>query len=183
MGFYVIHPDGSKYGPAELSLLQKWVEENRIAETTLIEDEFTGISTPASLVPGLNFGVKPPSTGNPPPVQQAPPPPNPYATGPTYGGPSYGVPPYGEQQRGGYREHVDNHLVKAILATLCCCLAFGVVSIVYAAQVDGYANRGDYAGARDSAEKADTWANWAIGLGIISNALGVMVALAGGMSH
>jgi hypothetical protein len=43
----------------------------------------------------------------------------------------------------------DNYLVWAILSTLFCCLPLGVASIVFAAQVDGKYNSGDYAGAVD----------------------------------
>jgi len=32
---------------------------------------------------------------------------------------------------------VPNYLVQAILCTICCCLPFGIVAIVYAAQVNG----------------------------------------------
>ncbi len=49
---------------------------------------------------------------------------------------------------------IPNHLVWAILATLFCCLPGGIVSIVYAAQVNGKIAAGDIAGARDSSDKA-----------------------------
>jgi hypothetical protein len=43
--------------------------------------------------------------------------------------------------------YVPNNLVWAILSTLFCCLPLGVVSIVYASQVDGKRAAGDVAGA------------------------------------
>ena len=64
----------------------------------------------------------------------------------------------------------DNYLVWSILTTLLCCLPFGVVSIVYAAKVDGLWMAGDYAGARSASENAKKWA-------IISAAVGVGLAL------
>jgi hypothetical protein len=185
MGYYVIHADGSKYGPAELLLLQKWVGENRISETTLLEDEVTGISTPASLVPGLNFAVKPPSTADLPPVQQAPTaaPTNPYESGP-YAGSPYGAPSFSEAPRQVRQEKVDNHLVKAIFATLCCCIIGGVISIINAAQVDGCVRRGDMAGAYEHSERADNWANWSIGIGLVFGIIRLIVLFAnGGPSH
>jgi hypothetical protein len=51
-----------------------------------------------------------------------------------------------------------NHLVWAILTTLCCCLPFGIVSIVFAAQVDSKYNGGDLAGALQASENAKKWA-------------------------
>lgn len=61
-------------------------------------------------------------------------------------------------------EYVPNHLVWAILSTLFCCLPLGVVSIVYAAQVDGKRAAGDIEGARASSRSA---ANWAIASAVI----------------
>ena len=55
----------------------------------------------------------------------------------------------------------DNYLVWAILSTLLCCLPLGVVSIVFAAQVDGKYNSGDFAGAQESSAKAKKFAMWA----------------------
>lgn len=59
-----------------------------------------------------------------------------------------------------------NHLVWAILATIFCCLPFGIVAIVYAAQVDGKVAAGDYAGAVETSKKAKTWCwvSFAVGL-------------------
>ena len=55
---------------------------------------------------------------------------------------------------------IPNHLVWAILSTLFCCLPAGIVSIVYAAQVNSKIAAGDLAGARDSSDKAKKWAMW-----------------------
>ena len=67
--------------------------------------------------------------------------------------------------------HIPNYLVQAILVTLLCCLPAGIVSIVYAAQVNGKVAAGDIAGARAASQNAKTWA-WisfgvALGLGIL----------------
>ncbi|MBO9873179.1 MULTISPECIES: CD225/dispanin family protein [Xanthomonas] len=53
---------------------------------------------------------------------------------------------------------VSNNLVWAILTTLFCCLPLGIVSIVYAAQVNTKLAAGDVTGARESADKAKKWA-------------------------
>ena len=55
-------------------------------------------------------------------------------------------------------EYVPNYLVWAILTTLFCCLPLGVVSIVYAAQVDGKRAAGDLVGAHKSSHNAKMWA-------------------------
>ncbi|HCR32949.1 MAG TPA: hypothetical protein DIV57_06210 [Stenotrophomonas sp.] len=56
--------------------------------------------------------------------------------------------------------YIPNNLVWAILSTLLCCLPVGIVSIVYAAQVNGKLAAGDVAGAQESADKAKKWAIW-----------------------
>lgn len=61
---------------------------------------------------------------------------------------------------------VENHLVKAILVTLFCCLPLGIVSIISAAQVNGKLETGDRAEAERLAARANRWANWAIGVGL-----------------
>lgn len=48
----------------------------------------------------------------------------------------------------------DNWLVWSILSTLFCCLPFGVVAIVYSAQVDSQWYRGEHERAINSARKA-----------------------------
>lgn len=58
----------------------------------------------------------------------------------------------------GPQDYVPNYLVPAILTTLFCCLPFGIVSIVYAAQVDSKIAAGDRAGALESSRKARMWA-------------------------
>ncbi len=62
----------------------------------------------------------------------------------------------------------ESYLVWAILSTIFCCIPFGIVSIVYAAQVDGLWNSGDHEGARRAARNARTWFWWAFGTGIFS---------------
>jgi len=64
-------------------------------------------------------------------------------------------------------ETVPSYLVWAILCTLCCCLPGGIVSIVYAAKVDGLLAAGDIEGARDASGKAKMWAIISAGVGLV----------------
>ena len=72
----------------------------------------------------------------------------------------------------------DNYLVWAILSTLFCCLPLGIASIVFAAQVDGKYNSGDYAGALASSEKAKKFAMWGAIAGLVVAVLYVLVIIA-----
>ena len=63
--------------------------------------------------------------------------------------------------------HVPNHLVWAILVTIFCCLPFGIVSIVYAAKVNGLAASGQTGAARDASDNAKMWAWISFGVGLV----------------
>ena len=66
------------------------------------------------------------------------------------------------------RPHVPNYLMEAILSTIFCYLPTGIVSIVYAAQVNGLVAAGDFTRARQASEKANTWVWVTFGLGILA---------------
>jgi hypothetical protein len=59
-----------------------------------------------------------------------------------------------------------NYLVWAILTTIFCCLPLGIVSIVYAAQVNSKWQAGDLEGALKSSKNAKLWAWLSAGIGI-----------------
>jgi len=54
--------------------------------------------------------------------------------------------------------NVPNYLVWSILSTILCCPPLGIVSIVYAVQVNQKVAAGDFAGAMASSRNAKTWA-------------------------
>ena len=94
-------------------------------------------------------------------------------TPPSYGGDdssnqggAYGQPPSGPQYGygGGGPQGTPppNHLVWAILSTILCCLPLGIVSIVFAAQVNSKWTAGDYAGAQEASAKAKKFAIWSV---------------------
>ncbi len=80
---------------------------------------------------------------------------------------------------------IPNYLVQAILVTIFCCLPFGIVAIVYAAQVNGKLQAGDTAAATDASKKAKTWCWVAFGVGLAVTLLYiiiiVMAAVAGNL--
>ena len=65
---------------------------------------------------------------------------------------------------------VPNYLVHAILTTLCCCLPFGVVAVIFAAQVNSKLAAGDVAGAQAASRSARNWSLVAFIAGILSAA-------------
>ena len=72
---------------------------------------------------------------------------------------------------GGYRAF-------AIVSTIMCCWPFGIVAIVYAAQINSKIAAGDYFGALDSAKKSKMWSWIAVGsIGIILVIYFLLIAL------
>ena len=109
-------------------------------------------------------GTPPEPTPPPPPVPQEP-----------FRDPGPGYEPFrggqGEYEsfRGGdrYPTKVPNYLVQAILVTLFCCVPFGIVAIVYAAQVNGKVALGDMEGAWRTSRSAKNWAWISFGVGLV----------------
>ena len=69
---------------------------------------------------------------------------------------------------------INNYLVPAILTTLCCCLPFGIVAIIFAAQVNDKLRRGDVAGAMHSSKQAKMWCLIGAGLGLLVIAIYIL---------
>ena len=61
----------------------------------------------------------------------------------------------------------SNHLGGAIVATLLCCMPFGIPAIVYAAKVDALWYAGEKLAAIDAAGKARTWMIVSMVMGIL----------------
>ena len=103
----------------------------------------------------------PPETGpgygpyrDPEPIVQGPPP----ETGPGYV--SLRAPET-------YPARIPNYLIPAILVTLFCCVPFGIIAIVYAAQVNGKVALGDIEGALRTSRSAKKWAWLSFGTGLL----------------
>lgn len=64
-----------------------------------------------------------------------------------------------------------NYLALSILATLFCCLPFGIPAIIFSAQVDSHWNGGRYQEAQEASRKAKTWM-------LVSVCVGAFIAIA-----
>lgn len=76
-------------------------------------------------------------------------------------------------------EPPPSNLVWAILTTIFCCVPLGIVSIVFAAQVNSKWATGDVAGAQESSGKARRWAIIAAIAGVITLVLYVLAIVLG----
>ncbi len=108
-----------------------------------------------------------------------------HACGATFANP-YQAPAAPQQAAGTYSggtpTHLNNYLAPAIFATLCCCLPFGIVSIVYAAQVNAKLAGGDIYGAMQSAQSAKMWFWIAFGFGVVPQVLYLGLILFGAIT-
>ena len=68
----------------------------------------------------------------------------------------------------GATSEVPNYLIPAILSTIFCCLPLGVVSIIFATQVNSKVATGDIAGAMEASRKAKMFSFIAVGLGVLT---------------
>ena len=66
----------------------------------------------------------------------------------------------------GTHDKVPNYLIPAIISAICC-FPLGIISIIFAAQVNGKVQSGDIAGALDASKKAKIFSYIFIGLGIL----------------
>ena len=90
---------------------------------------------------------------------------------------SSGMPsnPYDSPSVQGASANVPNYLVQSILVTLCCCLPFGIVAIVYAAQVNTKLAANNFAGAQESSQQAKKWCWIGLGTGIVVNLIVIVL--------
>jgi hypothetical protein len=148
-------------GPVSLQAVQEMVRSGQIQPNDLVWNHGMANWQAASQVPEVYAGIAPAAVV--PPPAYAPPQapavyapagsPQPYPHQPGYYVPQQVYPP----------GTVPNYLVPAIL-TIFCCQPFGIVSLVYAAQVNSKLAMGDYAGAVDTSNRAKTWAMWGVGI-------------------
>ena len=66
----------------------------------------------------------------------------------------------------GTHDRVPNYLIPAIISALCC-FPLGIISIIFAAQVNGKVAAGDITGAMDASKKAKMFSYIFIGLGVV----------------
>ena len=66
---------------------------------------------------------------------------------------------------------IKSHMADAIIVTVCCCIPFGIVGIIYASKVSSLLAIGNIAAAQDAAKKAAMWSWIGFGCGIVSNAI------------
>ncbi len=79
--------------------------------------------------------------------------------------------------------NIPNNMVLAIIATavslIFCCIPHGLISLMFATQVNKKASAGDIPGAMAAAKNAKTWAMVSIIVAVITLILGIILNVAG----
>ena len=133
--YYFLDKNNTQQGPVEESQLTV----NGVTASTMVWCAGMADWKPAGEVPELAYIFRPQTAG--------------------YAQPATGY--YTPQQPGAPMTNIapPNNLVWAILSTVLCCLPLGVVSTIYASQVDSEWNRGN---ANEAYRKSRLARNWAI---------------------
>ena len=76
------------------------------------------------------------------------------------------------------QQNVPTYLAQSILVTIFCCMPFGIVAIVYSAQVNSKLKAGDYAGAVECSNKAKTWGWVSFGIGLAIGLIKIFAVVA-----
>ena len=105
--------------------------------------------------------------------------------GQPYGQQGYGQQgrPYGQQGYGrGYNNGApgpkpDNYLVWSILVTVVCCLAGGIVAIIYSSKVNSLWDQGRYNEAIEASNSAKTWCIVSAVVGVFTNGIVALASL------
>jgi hypothetical protein len=150
VGRYYVARNGQQFGPYTMEELQRYLGEGRLSLTDLAWTE--GMQAWVALAQLPDLGQYAART-------------RPMAVAPVAAG--YGHPVYQPQSM----VKPSSYMVPAVLATLFCCVPFGIVSIVFASQVDSKFHAGDYRGAVEASNKARGWFIAALICGLIAGAI------------
>lgn len=74
---------------------------------------------------------------------------------------------------------IPTHMVDAILATIFCCLPFGIPAIVYASMVNSRIAAGDLEGAMRASRSANMWVHISAWTGLLLALLGAIMKFLG----
>ena len=86
----------------------------------------------------------------------------------------YAQQPYAQVSSAQMPCNIPTHMANAVAATLCCCIPFGIVAIVYASKASTLVALGRIPEAVDAPNKANMWSWIAAACGLVTNGLWVL---------
>ena len=102
-------------------------------------------------------------------------------------------PNYNQQNRGYYQQNNFNgmpqkpvnwvpYLILSIISTLCCCLPFGVVGIVFSAKINSAMMAGNFEEAQNNAKMAKIWIIVSFAIGLLTWLIYMVLIVTGAVS-
>lgn len=174
--FYAI--DDQKHGPISEEELKQMLASGSLISTALVWcEDMGGDWKPAAEVPQLNTGSAPAGSTPPPTPSSAPAGSAPAATS-TGGSQAPATQPGQAGQV--VAVNIPNYLAQSIIASVLCCLPFGIVGIIHAAKVNDLIAQGRIDEARDASNKAKLWTNISVIVGLVGGLAYVGLAILGG---
>ena len=103
------------------------------------------------------------------------------------------APNYGQQNQGYYQQNNFNgmpqkpvnwvpYLILSIISTLCCCLPFGVVGIVFSAKINSAMMAGNFEEAQNNAKMARIWIIVSFAIGLLTWLIYMVLIVTGAVS-
>lgn len=139
MQYFVVLPDGQKFGPADLAMLNQWASEGRLTAQSQLEDASTGQRIFAVELAGLNVPGAPGVPGFDSPQPQPQPQPQSWNNPPQSASP-YPRTPYVPADNG--QKELTMAWVFGSIGLLCCPIIFSTMGIVYAVQAKNKGHAG-----------------------------------------
>lgn len=131
--YYVVAPDGQKYGPADVPTLNSWIADQRLFPESDLEDARNGTRMKAHQLAGLVFPSAPPAPTYTPPGGGY--------SAPTYNPGGYTPPAaYPRGMVGSYETNLRNAWIYSVLSLFCCVIVFAPLAFIEA-------NKAEQAGA------------------------------------
>ncbi|XAM00979.1 CD225/dispanin family protein [Phycisphaeraceae bacterium D3-23] len=81
------------------------------------------------------------------------------------------------------RGPAEHKLAQSILITLCCCMPFGIVAIVFSAMAMSANKEGDFTKAHEMAEKANKFGWIGFWLGLVAIAINIILNVLAAMAQ
>lgn len=147
--YKILGADQKEYGPVTADQLRQWIREGRANAQTLVQGPESTEWRPLTAFAEFSDALTPAPSAIPGPQAS-------YST---------------------MQPQVPNYLWQSIVCTVCCCLPFGIVAIIFAAQVNGKLANGDVPGAMDASRKARLWCWLSFGFGLVANLVGLSLGL------
>ena len=92
--------------------------------------------------------------------------------------PNY-MPDYSEKP---VKNYMAFSIITTILTTICCCLPFGIVAVIYSSEVNSRLRMGDIKGAIETSKKAKMWNIISLLLSLLLFIIGIVIFFVGVLS-